>query len=204
MIGVLLLGLTGVSYLADTVAISEIEISALPAPAPPPEGSNLAPGQALVIEQPAQSPVFNVHKGKAHLDSGRQIYRIEVNPALSHRVQVNFIWTNPATTPGVLRNGFMLVALYYKTGEPPCASTEFVIKDKLDVDICVAPAADQSSLFGQAILTKINPTAVLKSTQSNQNFLYLLASVWNQGGTLPPGEQGDIGTLTFFMTGTAK
>lgn len=199
----LLLSLTGISFLAsgDSVGLS---IAPLAAPTVP--GSTLSAGQSVEVTS-VQGANLSITAGAGHTDSGLLLYQIQVNPTLSDAVYATLDWVDPADANGALKNGYMDVGLYYETGADTsgCASGEYAITgidelgDGTSKLICVAPAADQSQPMGLAVLTKATASATLVSTTANRAYLYVLASIYSNGGNLPPGQQSNLGTLQFYL-----
>lgn len=204
MFGVLaaaLFSLTSVSFLAGSDSLT---LSIAPRPAQSSGGSTLAAGQSLrVIAN--QAAAVTIHAGKANQDEGLLLYTFEVQPDLSDKLRVTFMWLDSPNANGALKSGYMDVALFYFVGAgTSCGADEFSVKGYNETtgaanqDICVARAAPSTSAFARALLTEAKAGVMLQSTTPNKHFIYLLASVTNNGGNLAPGQQGQLGTLKFW------
>lgn len=200
-VALFLLSLTGVAFLADAQAAIGTTITALPVPG---GDSTLGSGQLIKVLSPFAAPIFTVQAGVAKLDAGQQLYRIEVNPNFSHKVVVNFMWIDSQNANAALKTGWMQVGVFYKRENTPCSvPADYVTKDKHGTDICVTPA-DVSTTFGTALLTQEYVNALVKSTQANQSDLYVIASVYNNGGNIPPAQQGQLGSFKYFVQAGVK
>ncbi|MEX2229856.1 MAG: hypothetical protein WEB13_09495 [Dehalococcoidia bacterium] len=208
ILGALLLSATGVSFLATSDAVP-VEISARPAPSG--AGSTLIEGESVKVTA-VQDADFEIHAGAAHTDAGRLLYKIEVQPAQSHSLYVDFFWTDPLAANGALKNGYIEVALYYQVSVDTsgCGSGQFSITgidelgDGVEKEICVARAADSNDAMAYALLTKEWAGTKLRSTVTDKHYVYLLASVTNNGANVPPGDQGQLGTLTFWLDASTR
>ena len=190
----LIVGMTGVSYLAETDSTSTLTISA--------PSYTTSDGEPTTV--PGTSQPVSIIVGNAQTISGHQLFRIEVgDPVLSDRVQAIVFWLNSEQATQVLSNpnSFIDIGFFHDSGTAPsgsptaCPADEFKTLNQLGNEICVTPSAPDSS-FNNQILTPILAEGTIISTTASQQYLYVLATIYVPGGAVP-GQQPLSGTLDF-------
>ncbi len=152
--------------------------------------ATLTPVDSTVTHQPGPGP--------AAVDAGVELYRIHVGqPADSNRLWVTFAWLNPNAANRVLHNpsAFINVGLYYPVSSVSlCPTTAYTIDDpKAGSSLVCQEAGPQTTAEFNASIAD----GVLKSTQANETYLYLVASITTPGHA-PPGQQLGAATLQYF------
>lgn len=187
----LILGLTSVSYLAETDATFTLSIQ------PP----NTTDGGHSTEITDTSEPV-SITIGKAQKVAGHQLFRVEIGePSGSDRVQAIVFWLNSDKASQVLSNpnAYIDVGFYHDSGTAPsggaCPSDEFKTPNQLGTDICVTQSAPGDT-FETQLLTPMLAEGTIMSTTANQQYLYVLATI-NVPGGAPPGQQPLSGTLDF-------
>jgi|SRR5579875_730839 len=142
--------------------------------------------------------------GRAVTVTGLELYRIDVaNPADSARIHVSFAWIDPYDANKVLRNphAVILVGLYDKAGSPSsgdqCPPAQVYVDDPANGPLCLALDPQQGSV---AALTRKVADVLLTSSVAHQASLYIVAAIVVGKGTAPPGQQGQLGSLTFYAS----
>lgn len=166
-------------------------------------GSTLPGGTAADVT-PVNS-AFTRIQGRAQQIEGLQLYRIRLaSTGLSDNVVATFSWVNPQAAAQALGNpnAFLQVALYYQSGTPvagACPAGQFkTAGSDGSTEICVDEAATPGTPLASGFLTKASASRSIKSTQSGQEYLYLLASINVPGGS-PPGQQIGLANLTYSL-----
>ena len=152
--------------------------------------ATLTPVDSTVTHQPGPGP--------AAIDAGVELYRIHVGqPADSDRLWVSFAWLNPNAANRVLHNpsAFLDVGLYYPVASPSsCSTTAYTINDPKEGSSLVCQEAGSQTT---AEVNRSIADAVLQSTQANETYLYVLASITTPGH-VPPGQQSGAASLQYF------
>ena len=190
----LIVGMTSVSYLAETDATFTLSIAA--------PSYTTADGEPTTVT--GTSAPVSIIVGNAQKIAGHQLFRIEVgDPVLSDRVQAIVFWLNSEQATQVLSNpnSFVDIGFFHDSGTAPsgsptaCPADEFKTLNQLGNEICVTPSAPDSS-FNNQILTPMLAEGTIISTTASQQYLYVLATIYVPGGAVP-GQQPLSGTLDF-------
>ncbi|MBX6351343.1 MAG: hypothetical protein IRZ11_07525 [Clostridia bacterium] len=127
---------------------------------------------------------------KAHREAGVELYRVEVGDAgLSDQLLFHIGLLNPQVMSGVLKKGWIEVGLYHQvsSGEDYVLPAEGGIKVK---------RISGSRTHGR--LRKEDADLLLRPGIAGDSTIYVVVSVVNSAGNIPPGQQ-NVDDLEFFL-----
>lgn len=204
-VAVILMAWSGITFLATVNAEISVTVTPKQVASPPAgAGSSLAAGQTVNVVATAPSTAFTVKHGGPHKDAGRQLFRVQVDPAQSERLSGTFAWIDPMNSP--FSNGFVQAGLYYQVATAGCdeeagdlilteGTATFDELNEAGTSLCFRPASDLRLLTNQVASSRL----AANGAATNRNYLYLIASILNTGHNAPPGQQPDLGTLQFLF-----
>lgn len=204
-VATLLIAWSGITFLATVTATVSVSVSPRQVDSPPPgTGSTLPAGQTIDVVPTTPSTAFTVKHGGPHKDAGRQLFRVQVEPANSHRLSGTFAWIDPMNSP--FSNGFIEVGLYYQVPTAGCdeGAGDFVLTEGVQTydelgeagtNLCLRPASDVRLLTQQVASVQLRSNGAA----TNRNYIYVIASILNAGHNAPPGQQPDLGSLEFLF-----
>lgn len=207
-------------WLADSGAVS------IPAPATP---SGVASGGDLATLTPLDPSTVVPSNGGQSVD-GMVLGKVTVAAGFADRVKVDLSWIDPQDAGGVLhnQNAWIGFGLYKPLHTGSCHSESSSVSITDGSTYCVQRITQvsgqllndgtltlgQTILSGYIVVDETDPATPLACTSgtsswcapsglSNQNAIYVVATVYNAGGNAPPGQQGESGTLSFYMAAAA-
>lgn len=200
----LLMCWSGFAYLASVGDTWTLNVSPHQ-PAAPPAGAGTALPAGTRVDVVATTPsgAFTVKNGAPHLDAGRQLFRVQVDPSRTSLTFGTFGWLDPMNSP--FANGYVQVALYYQTATAGCdenAGDFFLTESSATYDelnesgtsLCFRAASTPKLLTSTVASARLSATDV-----PSRSYLYVIASILNSGHNAPPGQQPDLGSLQFLF-----
>lgn len=196
----ILFAVTGEAYLASSAAVTSAAVVVRKL------GGTGSGSQQAVTVTPV-SVTATVTQGHAQLDAGLETARVDIASGSTGTVLVNVGWTDPEDVSKALQNPhtYILAGLYQEDATTTsglasggsCAAGEYEINDSANGQLCVGAMGGGKAT---GILTRSSADALLQAPASSTlTAVYVLTAIYTQDNA-PPGQQGQLANLQFFVS----
>lgn len=187
----LLIGTTGVSFLATA---GSVDLSSFSTIVKPQDRANGLPSgkRAEITKLAGTFPITQGHPTQAE---GVQMFRVKVAELQSDAVSLHYAWQNAQDANAVLKNpnSYIQVTVYYESAAACTGKILGVAAVSGTADVCPDTAATAT-----AMITPRNAVADLRPKVAGKQYLWVLATVFVPGGA-PPGQQSNLSSLRFSL-----